>query len=55
MSSSVSVPSRPGRLSDSFPAWKIIRPFAFGGAAGCMATVVVQPIDMVKVRDWAES
>lgn len=38
------------KLSDTFPVWKSIRPFALGGMAGCFATCCIQPIDMVKVR-----
>eukprot|EP00238_Polyblepharides_amylifera_P001713 CAMPEP_0196572648 /NCGR_PEP_ID=MMETSP1081-20130531/2634_1 /TAXON_ID=36882 /ORGANISM="Pyramimonas amylifera, Strain CCMP720" /LENGTH=300 /DNA_ID=CAMNT_0041890029 /DNA_START=158 /DNA_END=1060 /DNA_ORIENTATION=+ len=30
--------------------WKNIRPFALGGMAGMTATVVIQPIDMIKVQ-----
>lgn len=30
--------------------WKTIKPFVNGGASGMLATCVVQPIDMVKVR-----
>jgi len=37
-------------MSDK-PAWlKAVQPFAVGGMSGCVATSVVQPIDMVKVR-----
>lgn len=39
--------------SDAPPAssvWKSIKPFANGGASGMMATCIIQPIDMVKVR-----
>jgi solute carrier family 25 oxoglutarate transporter 11 len=43
-------PKTTGGLSDSYPGWKHIRPFFNGGAAACFATVVIQPIDMVKVR-----
>lgn len=36
---------------DTRPAWlKAVQPFAAGGLAGSMATCVIQPIDMVKVR-----
>ena len=36
---------------DTRPGWlKTIQPFAAGGIAGSMATCVIQPIDMVKVR-----
>ena len=30
--------------------WTAIKPFLNGGASGMMATCVIQPIDMVKVR-----
>ncbi|CAL5097533.1 unnamed protein product [Urochloa decumbens] len=30
--------------------WKTIKPFVNGGASGMLATCVIQPIDMVKVR-----
>lgn len=30
--------------------WSTIKPFVNGGASGMMATCVIQPIDMVKVR-----
>ncbi|EAY80781.1 hypothetical protein OsI_35960 [Oryza sativa Indica Group] len=30
--------------------WKTVKPFANGGASGMLATCVIQPIDMVKVR-----
>jgi len=30
--------------------WKSVKPFFNGGASGMMATVIIQPIDMVKVR-----
>lgn len=32
------------------PGWKNFYPFVTGGTAACMATTVIQPIDMVKVR-----
>lgn len=36
---------------DARPAWlKLAQPFATGGIAGALATCVIQPIDMVKVR-----
>ena len=28
----------------------VIQPFMIGGVSGCLATCVVQPIDLVKVR-----
>jgi len=31
-------------------AWKACKPFVTGSIAGCMATSVIQPVDMVKVR-----
>lgn len=31
-------------------AWKAAKPFINGGVSGMMATTVIQPIDMVKVR-----
>ncbi|CAI7733217.1 unnamed protein product [Closterium sp. NIES-54] len=30
--------------------WGAVKPFMNGGTAGMMATCVIQPIDMVKVR-----
>ena len=37
--------------TDHRPQWvKLVQPFAFGGAAGALATCVIQPIDLVKVR-----
>ncbi|XP_055388429.1 uncharacterized protein LOC129616994 [Condylostylus longicornis] len=37
--------------SDGRPAWlKAVQPFALGGLAGCVATTIIQPVDMVKVR-----
>ena len=37
--------------SDNRPQWvKLVQPFASGGIAGSLATCVIQPIDMVKVR-----
>mmetsp|Transcript_14673 Transcript_14673/g.36846 ORF Transcript_14673/g.36846 Transcript_14673/m.36846 type:complete len:201 (-) Transcript_14673:403-1005(-) len=35
------------KMSD---AWKAAKPFINGGVSGMMATTVIQPIDMVKVR-----
>lgn len=37
-------------LSEDYPVWKAVRPFAFGGLAGSAATVCIQPIDMVMKR-----
>lgn len=34
----------------SVSVWKTIKPFVNGGASGMLATCVIQPIDMVKVR-----
>lgn len=31
--------------------WKTIKPFVNGGASGMLATCVIQPIDMIKVRN----
>jgi hypothetical protein len=31
-------------------AWKTVKPFVNGGASGMLATCVIQPIDMIKVR-----
>jgi solute carrier family 25 oxoglutarate transporter 11 len=31
-------------------AWKAAKPFVNGGLSGMMATCIIQPIDMVKVR-----
>jgi solute carrier family 25 oxoglutarate transporter 11 len=30
--------------------WKAVKPYVNGGASGMMATCIIQPIDMVKVR-----
>jgi solute carrier family 25 oxoglutarate transporter 11 len=32
------------------PAWKAAKPFVNGGASGMLATCLIQPVDMVKVR-----
>lgn len=32
------------------PVWAAARPFVNGGLSGMMSTVIIQPIDMVKVR-----
>jgi solute carrier family 25 oxoglutarate transporter 11 len=38
-------------LKDTRPQWlKLAQPFAIGGLAGSLATCVIQPIDMIKVR-----
>ncbi|KAF9622079.1 hypothetical protein IFM89_029363 [Coptis chinensis] len=34
----------------SFQVWPTINPFVNGGASGMLATCVIQPIDMIKVR-----
>lgn len=31
-------------------AFKTVKPFVNGGASGMLATCIIQPIDMVKVR-----
>ena len=42
------------KLQEAKPAaksvWQNIKPFFNGGASGMLATCVIQPIDMVKVR-----
>jgi solute carrier family 25 oxoglutarate transporter 11 len=38
------------KTSEKYPAYGAARPFFLGGWAACMATCVMQPIDMVKVR-----
>ncbi|KAI8609755.1 hypothetical protein BC830DRAFT_1233121, partial [Chytriomyces sp. MP71] len=30
--------------------WSMVQPFVLGGASGMIATAIVQPVDMVKVR-----
>lgn len=30
--------------------WKTVKPFVNGGSSGMLATCIIQPIDMVKVR-----
>ena len=30
--------------------WSTIKPFVNGGASGMLATCVIQPIDMIKVK-----
>lgn len=37
-------------LPSTNTVWKSIKPFVNGGASGMLATCVIQPIDMVKVR-----
>jgi hypothetical protein len=32
------------------PVWKAAKPFVNGGLSGMLATCVMQPVDMVKVR-----
>ncbi|KAF9619027.1 hypothetical protein IFM89_004371 [Coptis chinensis] len=34
----------------SFQVWPTIKPFVNGGASGMLATCVIQPVDMIKVR-----
>jgi solute carrier family 25 oxoglutarate transporter 11 len=49
MSSAPVTPLR--KPQDNRPQWvKLVQPFASGGLAGALATCVIQPIDMVKVR-----
>jgi solute carrier family 25 (mitochondrial oxoglutarate transporter), member 11 len=36
-------------MADS-SVWNTARPFVNGGISGMMATTIIQPIDMVKVR-----
>ncbi|XP_021714944.1 mitochondrial dicarboxylate/tricarboxylate transporter DTC-like [Chenopodium quinoa] len=36
--------------SSTASVWKTVKPFVNGGASGMLATCVIQPIDMVKVR-----
>jgi hypothetical protein len=36
--------------NDTPSLWKTVRPFVMGGASGLVATVVIQPIDMIKVQ-----
>lgn len=37
-------------MGDTKTAWSTARPFVNGGLSGMMATCIIQPIDMVKVR-----
>jgi hypothetical protein len=39
-----------GEAPKKSTVWKSIKPFVNGGASGMLATCVIQPIDMVKVR-----
>ena len=39
-----------GELPKKSTVWNSIKPFVNGGASGMLATCVIQPIDMVKVR-----
>lgn len=53
MASSSSAASKPPNAPPVtfLPSWvRVAQPFVVGGIAGCVATTVVQPIDMVKVR-----
>lgn len=45
----------PNCISDYFPNWKYVKPFAVGGTAGCLATMVVQPIDRLKTEIQART
>lgn len=36
--------------ANEFSMWKTVKPFANGGVSGMLATCIIQPIDMVKVR-----
>lgn len=40
---STPTPTKPKSLAD------VIQPFAIGGTSGCIATCVIQPLDMIKV------
>ncbi|KMZ71236.1 Mitochondrial carrier family [Zostera marina] len=42
--------SKPKSASAAAGVWGVVKPFANGGASGMLATCVIQPIDMVKVR-----
>lgn len=37
-------------MSEQKTVWATARPFVNGGLSGMMATSIIQPIDMVKVR-----
>lgn len=39
-----------GEAPKKSTVWNSIKPFVNGGASGMLATCVIQPIDMVKVR-----
>lgn len=43
--------SKPKSASAAAGVWGIVKPFANGGASGMLATCVIQPIDMVKVKN----
>ena len=48
---SIGPPAPQQKPVDARPAWlKLVQPFATGGVAGALATCVIQPVDMVKVR-----
>jgi solute carrier family 25 oxoglutarate transporter 11 len=36
--------------NSNLAAWNVVEPFVFGGLSGMFATLVIQPMDMVKVR-----
>lgn len=36
--------------SSTMSAWKVVKPFVNGGLSGMLATCIIQPVDMVKVR-----
>jgi len=40
----------PSMSNSNNGAFKAVRPFVVGGTAGCMATCIIQPMDMIKVR-----
>ncbi|CAN6457034.1 unnamed protein product [Victoria cruziana] len=39
-----------GEAKPKSGVWQSVKPFANGGMSGMMATCVIQPIDMIKVR-----
>lgn len=38
------------KAQSSYGVWPVVKPFVNGGASGMLATCVIQPIDMIKVR-----
>ncbi|XP_020107794.1 mitochondrial dicarboxylate/tricarboxylate transporter DTC-like isoform X2 [Ananas comosus] len=38
------------KLKSHAGVWSTVKPFVNGGASGMLATCVIQPIDMIKVR-----